>query len=213
MKTRRIIDLQNKKFPSFTLDPNNKHSILLNIKNNNQQKASTRFLSYHFLMHTLTSALLIFGIIGVGYYGVNHFLSNSEQGTHQQEDYSISLPPDIEVEVENENSRLYRKNGKVIGGFRKVNQAEKSKLLSQGGIFETNQVEDLNYPTEQMLVHIKNVIHGESVTAVVHYFIKPNQDTDIEYNLYFYIFGSYDDEESMVKAKIHKLAKSMVLNK
>lgn len=191
-----------KPFPRHQLSDIHKRKIVSSIKS---ADTSTIEKTKKTFMPVLSGIVMILIIVGIGIYTYTAMFKPEYHYAKNEPNASVKLPEGIYIEKLT-NEHIFLKGDTIVGGYKKINENEKQKLLSQPGIYENEEIKDFYEPTRRMVIHIKDM----HAIQTVHYIIQPDGQ-DSFYDLYFHAntpgyFGGLDYQEDI--GKIHEIAKS-----
>ncbi|USK33401.1 hypothetical protein LIT25_23285 [Bacillus sp. F19] len=155
-------DLQ---FPKKTLSPGQREKIS-NALSRRRRGASLA------VMHRLFQlSVTIILLIGAGIFSL--FFINGEKGEDTRKGqlkYSIQLPDGIKTE-RNGDTLIFKQGEKTVGGAAPSTFEEKKSLESGPGIFERKVINELKYPAERILEHVKTMTAAQTY----HYFVQTDE--------------------------------------
>jgi hypothetical protein len=107
---------------------------------------------------------------------------------HQQATYpSIQIEPTGFTIKENEDgtwtflSADFEEN-QVVGGLSLMTSDEMQLAISEGAIFEKEEIDGFPWPTTRTLVHVKTM----EAVQTIHYYFQPEGESETVYDLYFH---------------------------
>jgi hypothetical protein len=126
---------------------------------------------------------------------------------HQQATYpAVQIEPtDFSIEESEEGTwTFFSKNfaeNYVVGGLSQITSDEMQLAISEGAIFEKEEMEVFAWPTTRTLVHVKTM----EITQTIHYYFQPEGKSGTVYDLYFHT-PFFDKEEA------YRIAQSFRVN-
>ncbi|MGG4491408.1 hypothetical protein [Metabacillus idriensis] len=177
---------ENLRFPKKTLSPKQRERISKALS----EKRPGVSLAVMHRMFQLTVTLVL--LIGVGIF--SHFFASGELGEDARNggtDYSIQLPEGIGAERSG-NTLIFKQGERIVGGAAPAAPEEKQSLESGPGIFEKKEINDLKYPAERILEHVKTM----TATQTYHYFVQTKEKTWVR----VYFHTPYVTEEQAAEA-------------
>ncbi|MDR0138579.1 hypothetical protein RFW18_12560 [Metabacillus idriensis] len=158
---------ENLKFPKKTLSPQQRERISMALS----KKRPGVALSLMHRVFQLSVTLVL--LIGVGIFSL--FFISGEKGEDARNggsNYNIELPDGI-VSERSGNTLIFKQGERTVGGAAPTTPEEKQSLESGPGIFEKKEINDLKYPAERILEHVKTM----TATQTYHYFVQTDEKT------------------------------------
>ncbi|MCA1032673.1 hypothetical protein LCL95_16805 [Bacillus timonensis] len=195
----------SKAFPSFQMSQQSKKQILNTLRE--KQTINHNFF-YKKIMPLISSAVLLFLLFAIGYYGLTKLTDENRNNATDHQPYSLNIPTSFTVMELEENEEVWLEANQKIGGVRILSEEEKTKLIRQPGVYENREIKEFQYPTVQILHHVKQ----DNIIQTIHYLIQPIEDGDI-YNIYIHLTGDVyaDSRVEERKELIYTIAKSFKL--
>jgi hypothetical protein len=156
---------ENLQFPKKTLSSEQREKIS---KALSKRRSGFSLAVIHRVFQFSVTMILL---IGVGIFSL--FFVNGEKGEdtrNGQLNYSIQLPYGIKTE-RNGDSLIFKQGEKTVGGAVPSTLEEKQSLESRPGIFERKVINELKYPSERILEHVKTI----TATQTYHYYVQTDE--------------------------------------
>lgn len=177
---------ENLQFPKKTLSPKQRERIS---KALSKKRPGVSLAVMHRVFQLSVTLVLL---IGVGIFSL--FFASGEKGEDARNgrpNYSIQLPDGIEAERSG-HTLIFKKGERTVGGTAPTTPEEKQSLESGPGIFEKKEINDLKYPAERILEHVKTMTAAQTY----HYFVQTDEKTWVR----VYFHTPYVTEEQAAEA-------------
>jgi hypothetical protein len=158
---------ENLQFPKKILSPGQRERIR---KALSEERPGVSLAVMH---RVFQLSVTLFLLIGVGIFSL--FFVSGEKGEDVRNggpNYSIQLPDGIGAERSG-NTLIFKQGERTVGGAAPTTPEEKKSLESGPGIFEKKEINDLKYPAERILEHVKTM----TATQTYHYFVQTDEKT------------------------------------